>query len=158
MVKLNRKGQVWFVDFMVGVLIFVFMVTIYFSYVNTSEYSDDTIMPSLIADSKKVSSVLVTRGYPLDWSLSNITQVGLTDGANRIDFDKLESFNSLSYNSRKEYIHTTKNYYFYLEYINGTRFNILGDQGNTSNYLVQSSRYVIYNNSIVKMGLYLHQI
>ena len=102
--------------------------------------------------------------YPTNWSAANVSTVGITDGNHRIDQDKLQDFNSWGYEERRGYLHTTKDYYFFLEYLNGTMFNELcKDPGagcaewNTSYHLAQNTRLLIYNSSIVKMNLLVYQ-
>ncbi|MBW2966936.1 hypothetical protein KY362_00460 [Candidatus Woesearchaeota archaeon] len=161
---MSRRAQVWYTDFMVGVLIFSIVVISYFYYVEHQEYSDDTLVNYLISEAKSISGYLITEGYPRNWTASNVSVVGITDGDYRIDEDKLQDFNSWNYEERRSYMHTTKDYYFYLEYVNGSRFNELcEDPGsgcvawNSSYYLAQSQRLLIYDSEIVRMGLYIYQ-
>ena len=84
--------------------------------------------------------------------------------AARTALTKLSNFNSWGYEERRGYLHTTKDYYFFLEYLNGTKFNKLCiDPGsdcvawNTSTNLVQESRLLIHNGSITRMVLYVYQ-
>ncbi|MBU2561150.1 MAG: hypothetical protein KKD17_02550 [Nanoarchaeota archaeon] len=159
-----RKAQVWYTDFMVGVLIFSVVVITYFYYVEHTSYSDETLMSSLISEAKAVSNSFVTRGYPVDWTAANVTTVGLTDGDYRIDSSKLSDFNSWGYEERRGYLHTTKDYYFYLEYLNGTRFNELCEDPlagcvawNSSYNLAQNTRLLIYDSKVVRAVLYVYQ-
>lgn len=160
----GSRAQVWYTDFMVGILVFVIVITTYFYYVEHTQYSDDTLMSSLIAESKTISELLVSEGYPADWTPSNVTNVGLTDGGARMNLTKLSNFNSWSYEERRGYIHTTKDYYFYIEYLNGTRFNELcADPGsgcvewNSSYHLAQGTRLLVHDSDIVRMVLYIYQ-
>jgi hypothetical protein len=160
----SRKAQVWYTDFIVGVLIFSVVIMSYFYYVEHSAYSDETLVSSLVAEAKTISNLLVTRGYPIGWSAANVTIVGLTDGNSRINMTKLSHFNSWGYEERRGYLHTTKDYHFYFEYINGTRFNErCADPGagcvewNSSYNLVQNTRLLIYNSEVVRMVLEVYQ-
>ncbi|MFC1741325.1 hypothetical protein ACFL3V_02210 [Nanoarchaeota archaeon] len=160
----SSKAQVWYSDFMVGILIFSIVIITYFYYVEHTEYSDDNLDTYLISESKSIANYLTTQGYPPDWTASNVTTVGLTDGSPRIDLQKLSEFNSWGYEERRSYIRTTKDYYFYLEYPNGTRFNELcEDPGagciawNSSYHLAQNTRLLIYNSSVVKLILNIYQ-
>ncbi|MFH1063866.1 MAG: hypothetical protein V1729_02180 [Candidatus Woesearchaeota archaeon] len=160
----DRKAQVWYTDFMVGVLIFVVVMSSYFYYVEHTQHSDDNLMTTLLSEGKTISSTLVAQGYPAGWTTVNVTNVGLTDGGARMNLTKLSNFNSWSYEERRGYIHTTKDYYFYLEYMNNTRFNELCiDPGancsdwNSSYNLVQSTRLLVYGSDIVRMVLYVYQ-
>ena len=161
---MSRKSQVWYTDFMVGVLIFSIVIFTYFYYVEHTEYSDETLINFLISEAKSLTNYLVTEGYPADWTVANVSTVGLTDGNHRINIDKLDDFNSWGYEERRGYIHTTKDYYFYLEYLNGTKFNELcADpfsgcvEWNSSEYLVQNTRLLIYDGDVVRLVMYVYQ-
>jgi hypothetical protein len=160
----RKDGQVWYTDFMVGVLIFSVVIIAYFYYVEHTDYSDESLVSALLSESKTISNYLVGEGYPSGWSVSNVSTVGLTDGNYRISETKLSDFNSWGYEERRGYLHTTKDYYFYLEYLNGTRFNELCEDQfagcvvwNGSYHLVQTSRLLIYDSKVVKMVIYMYQ-
>jgi hypothetical protein len=149
---------------MVGVLIFSIVVFSYFYYVEHSDYSDDSLMGALITEGKTISGYLVTGGYPSNWTASNVSTVGLTDGNSRIDSRKLQDFNSWGYEERRGYLHTTKDYFFYLENLDGTVFNKLcADpfagcvEWNSSYHLAETTRLLVYNGSIVRMVIYVYQ-
>ena len=146
----QRRAQVWYTDFVVSVLIFSFVVFAYFYYVEHTANADENLQSSLIAEVKSVSGNLLTEGYPVNWTSSYVQTVGLTDGRQRIVSGKLSDFSSWNYEERRGYMRTTKDYYFFLEYLNGTRFNELcADPGsgcaewNSSYNLAQTSRLVI---------------
>jgi len=160
----GKHAQVWYIDFMIGVMIFSIVVVTYFYYVEHTQYSDENLMNSLISEANTISGYLMTEGYPRNWTLANITTVGLTGGNYRIDPSKLSNFNSWGYEERRGYIHTTKDYYFYIEHLNGTVFNkVCYDPGagcvewNTSKYLAQNTRLLISDGEIVKAVLYIYQ-
>ena len=159
-----RKAQVWYTDFIVGVLIFSIVIVTYFYYVERSEASDENLMGFIISEAKTISGYLVTEGFPTNWTGANVSTVGISDGAYRIDMDKLSTFNTWGYEERRGYLHTTKDYYFFIEYLNGTKFNELCkdpfqncSDWNKSNHLAQTTRLLIYNQSIVKLVLNIYQ-
>jgi hypothetical protein len=161
---MSRKSQVWYTDFMVGVMIFTVVVVTYFYYVEHSDYSDETLISALLTEAKTISNSLVTQGYPSGWSLSDVSTVGLTNGDYRINSSKLADFNSWGYEERRGYLHTTKDYYFYLQYMNGTKFNELCEdqfagcvEWNSSYQLVQNTRLLIYDSKVVRLVLNVYQ-
>jgi hypothetical protein len=162
---IGKRAQIWYTDFVVGVLIFSVVIFAYFYYVEHVEYSDETLQSTLMTEAKTITAYLMTTGYPAEWTPSNVSTVGLTDGSYRMDIDKLDDFSSWNYEERRGYLHTTKDYYFFLEYLNGTRFNELcSDPGsgcvewNSSYNLVQNTRLLIHNSDIVRMSLYVYQV
>ncbi len=163
MMKKGGKAQVWYTDFMIGILIFSIVLVTYFYYTEQTSNSEENTVNNLIIESKAITNQLLSTGYPINWTSNNVSTVGLTDGNYRINNNKLASFNSWSYSERKEKLHTTKQYYFYLEYLNGTRYNKLCtdppacNDWNTSEYLVQDSRVAIHNSKIIRMVIYVYQ-
>lgn len=153
----RKRAQVWYADFAIGLLIFMVAIVGFMTYTYTEVTSDEEDLDSLIIDAKVIAASLVSEGYPADWNATNVTRVGLTDGDHRIDQSKLDIFSNLSYSDRAGVMGTTKDYYFYMQYANGTRFNILGQSGNESDVLVQVTRIVIYNNTMARMVFYLWQ-
>jgi hypothetical protein len=160
---MNKRAQVWYTDFIIGVLIFSIVIFAYFYYVEHTEYSDDTLEGALLAEAKTITGYLMGTGYPQNWTAANVSTVGLTNNDYRIDQGKLDDFNSWNYEERRAYLHTTKDYYFFLEYLNGSRFNELCYdptdcvEWNTSYNLVQNTRLLIYDHDIVRMSLYVYQ-
>lgn len=160
---MKKRGQVWYTDFVIGVLVFSIMVVAYFYYVEHQEASDQNLENYLLSEAKSISSYLVTEGYPEDWTASNVSTVGLTNGKQRIDDDKLAEFNSWTYDERKANLHTTKEYYFYLQHLNGTIYNRqcidmpTCTDWNGSEYLVSHERLLIHDSKIVRMKLYIYQ-
>lgn len=158
------RAQVWYTDFVVGVLIFSIVMFSYFYYVEHRDYSDEGLQSTLLAEAKSITNNLVSQGYPSDWTPSNVSTVGLTDGDMRIDEDKLADFNSWGYEERRSFMHTTKDYYFFIEYLNGTRFSELCSDPysgcvdwNESLNLVQNTRLAIYGDDVVRLVLYVYQ-
>lgn len=150
-----RRAQVWYGDFSIALLIFMVAITAYVSYTYAESVEERGEMTELLIDAKVIASSLISEGYPTDWNTSNVTRVGLTDGDYHIVQEKLDSFNSFSYDDRADAIGTTKDYYFYLQYTNGTKFNQLGLNGSTADKLVQVTRIAIYEDVFVRMVFYL---
>jgi hypothetical protein len=149
---------------MVGVLIFSLVMFSYFYYVGHRDYSDEALQSTLLAEAKAITNYLVTEGYPPGWTAANVSTVGLTGGDMRINQTKLDNFDGWGYEERRSYLHTTKDYYFFIQYINGTKFNDLcedPDDGcvkwNASYNLVQSTRLAIYDHDLVRLVLYVYQ-
>jgi hypothetical protein len=162
--RISKKAQVWYSDFMIGVLIFSVVIFAYFYYVGNTSSSEEDLQSALLAEAKMLSNSLISAGYPIGWSGVTVETVGLTDGSYRMNMTKLDTFNSWNYEERRGYLRTTKDYYFFMKYLNGTIFNELCtdspadcEHWNTSYYLVQNDRLLIYNGSIVRMVLYVYQ-
>jgi hypothetical protein len=158
----TKKGQVWYIDFMVGLMVFVVVVVIYFEYVDNLSSKEENIMDDLIINSKAITNSLVAEGYPKDWNTSNVVKIGLTEGNQRINTTKLNQFISMDYIETKSKLRTSYNYYMFLEYKNGSKIKLNGsdEYGYKSlnpSKLVQTTRLLIYNSTIIRMVVHVWQ-
>jgi len=149
------RGQVWYTDFAIGLLIFMIVIIGYFTVAYAESIEDDGNLGEIIGDAKSIASALVSEGHPVSWNQSNVTRLGLTDGKHHIVQSKVDMFNNFTYEDRGDAMGTSKEYYFYFEHPNGTRFNILGINGSNAKQLVQVTRIVEYNTTFVKMVFHL---
>lgn len=160
--KKIKKSQIWYIDFMVGILIFVIVITMYFKFAYNISEDPSKILNDMIMDAKAVSSSLLTRGSPLVWNKTNVTVVGITDGNQRIMQNKLNNLTNMTYLEMKDKIRTSYEFYLFFEYFNNTRILINGNQGvgnvpvNQKN-LVSIKRGVIYNSGLISMVVQVWQ-
>ncbi len=151
-----KKAQIWYTDFIIGVIIFATALVIYFEYTNAIDVTGNNILDELITDAKSISSCLLSEGSPSNWTTESVQRIGLTNGDYRINQTKLESFAEINYNSSRQILGTTYDYYFYLEEKDGTQIEISGEEGigypnSDADQLIQMTRFVVYNSSITKM-------
>jgi hypothetical protein len=150
-----KKAQVWYVDFMVGLLILITSLLIYYQYQDNLSGEYDAEWQEMILDSKTITSSLITAGYPLNWTNETVSVLGVTDGNYRINSTKIEQFSNLSYKRAKDLLRTRFNFYFFLEDGNGARPYEKGLNATDHSFLVQATRFVIYNSSIHRMVVQL---
>ncbi|MBW2965906.1 hypothetical protein KY342_02250 [Candidatus Woesearchaeota archaeon] len=158
----TKKAQVWYTDFMIGVLIFVIVIFIYYEYAHSLEQNPTEITSDLMMEAKSISSSLITKGSPVDWNQSNVKIIGLTDGNQRLVQEKLDMFNNMTYQETRTKFGTPYDYYFYLEEINGNRILIDSGQGiglepTDHVNLVSITRVVIYNSRLISMVIQVWQ-
>ena len=151
----RRKGQIWYSDFIVSILIFMIALVIYFEYVNNLSKEEESDLEEMLISAKAVSNNLMSGGYPDDWNQSNFEIIGIVDNK-RINESKIERFYNISHDSAKLKFGISENYYFYLQDKEGNRISIAGkdytgkDPSNSIK-LVKVDRITIYNSSLVKM-------
>lgn len=150
----NRKGQIWYTDFMVAILIFVISLVIYFEYVNNLSKEEETKLGEMLMSAKTVSNNLMSRGYPYSWNQTDVNVIGIVDNK-RINQTKIERFYNMSHDIAKFDFGIINNYYFYLENRNGQKITIdnkeyTGELPDNPVKLVKINRLTIYNGSIVK--------
>lgn len=158
----KKKSQVWFIDFMVGVMIFVVVIIIYYDSINNITENPTKISAELLLDAKSISNSLLTIGYPPDWNQTNVSIIGLTDGRQRIIQNKLDMLSNMTYSDVRTKIRSTYDYYISLEHFNNTRILINGSNGiglvpNNTKNLVTISRIVIYNSALANMRVSVWQ-
>lgn len=151
----KKKSQVWYIDFMVGILIFIMIIVIYYQYYGNLIDESDAEWQEMIIDSKSISSFLVSAGYPEDWTNDTVEILGLTDGNYRINSAKILQSMNMTYKQSRELLKTRFDFYFFLQSGNGTVFNAVGLNPTDTTFLVQTTRFVIYNSSIHRMVLYI---
>ncbi len=122
----NKKAQIWYTDFMVGVLIFVIVIVLYYEYANNLNQDPDKLTSDLIMDAKSITSSLITEGYPTNWNQSNVQMIGLTDGNQRLVQEKIDVLAGMDYGEMKTKFRTSYEYYLFLEAVNGTRILLGG--------------------------------
>ncbi len=150
------KAQIWYTDFMVGLLIFVVVVFIYYEYAHSLSQDSGEIASDLVMDAKAISGSLVTKGSPNYWNKSNVTIIGLTDGRQRLIQEKLDILANMTYSEAKSKLRTSYDFYIYFEYLNGTRIIIDGKDGigiNSSGAddVVTLTRLMLYNSKLISM-------
>jgi len=170
------KAQVFYTDFMVGVLIFIFALLIYIAYISNFTQRDDNKLNELVTSISTVSSSLISSGVPDDWDYGNAERIGLTNDNHRIDLDKLDSFQDMNYNISKKLLPTKFNYVVFLEDNDGAVIPInskcsIGRPEVVADYsdlcavpnmslvdvknIVTDTRLVIYESKITRMRIYL---
>jgi len=120
-----HRAQIWFTDFVIGTMIFVFMLTAFLLYsdrfINQTEPAD-----VISAAAQGISASLLQQGTPSDWNQESVESIGITNGNHVINRTKLLMFSSLSYNTSKRIFGISSEYFLYFENENGTAFNVEG--------------------------------
>jgi len=151
----RKKAQVWYIDFMVGLLIMIMAIIIYYQYQGNLSDESEADWQEMTIDSKFISSSLMSGGYPLNWTNETVETIGLTDENYRINDTKIQQFVNMSYKQAKEALRTRFNFYFFLQDSNGTSVYTAGLNATDQKFLVQTMRFVIYNSSVSRMVLYV---
>lgn len=142
---MSTKAQAWYMDFSIALLLFIFTLTVYFSYTTNFQKQEKGELDSMISDAKSISSSLVLKGYPLDWGNTTVIRIGIANEQN-INVTKLKSFAQLNYSNTKKIFGTYYNYFIFFENNNGEVLNIKGLCGVGSNvvtttYNIKSAYY-----------------
>ena len=162
----KKRGQVWTLDFIIGMMLFLFTIIfavkilygIYSPGTNTVVYRDAVF----------ISDNLLSQGYPSNWTTSDVILPGIADN-NRINLTKLAVYKNLEYYRAKTLLHSTSDYIFFIR--NSTSiintgqcvygYNVMTDSNCTPiltnlaySSLVRIDRVIIYNSTIMRMTVY----
>ncbi len=154
--RFQKRAQIWYTDFMLGILIFVVVIFIYFGYAHSFNQDPSEITSELLMDAKAISSSLVTSGSPSDWNQTNVEIIGLTNGNQRLVDEKIEMFANLSLNQARTKLRTPYKFYVYLTDLNGTIVPMEGYQGVGQeaidpDNLVAITRVVVHDSTLKNM-------
>lgn len=165
----HKRSQIWGVDILAATAIFfVSLFFFYQYYVNAYSAKGGDITP-LIQTSRTVSESLIEAGYPEGWNSTNVVMIGLTDGNQRMDYNKLSYFSEIDYEESKKLLNTQFDYLIFFYDSNGVIASIddissVGKPGVTYDNviehenpekLIKVSRFLIYKSDVYRMELYL---
>jgi hypothetical protein len=122
----SNSAQAWFTDFAIGMLIFMFMLIAYYSYVSNISQHDGLVMKDLISDAESLSSSLLLPGFPEDWDDTYVESIGITNDNQNINKTKIIDFKDMEYQKTKTLFGITSDYFIYFLDENGNIANVEG--------------------------------
>ncbi len=159
----STKAQVWSLDIIIAMIVFVAALILF--YQQSINLLDERVQQreDILLDAQIISSYLVSSGYPQNWTVSNVTIIGLTDGKMRLQESKVLQFQSLittNYSVSKKLLSTNHHYLITFEDKNNNSVSVSGITQLGNNYtaakpqqLIKVVRFVNYNSSIIRMGV-----
>jgi hypothetical protein len=156
----NRKGQIWSLDFITSVIIFlIVLIPLLFvwTYVNIQNqqqilFDEVETLTLFISD-----SLIRTEGYPEGWDTVNVEQIGLASEENALNATKVSYFISMGnseYNRTRTILTGGYDFFFNMTDINGTSIGLIGSKP-ADRMTVPIERYCMHNERIVKIELAL---
>jgi hypothetical protein len=180
--KLGSRGQVWTMDFLVGIMLFILALIIAAPMMLNLYPSQD--YSNVYRDAIYLSDNLLSEGYPSNWTVNDVVLPGIAPN-NRLDPQKLFELNSLEYARLKTVFHIDSDFIVFIknttsdnniinitasyngnnvsQCIFGYNVSISSNSTvsctpllNTLSYenLVRVDRIIIYNSKVVTMTLY----
>ncbi len=162
-----KKGQMFTVDFILGLVGFTFLlllaIKIFISIVPMGAY------PDLYRNNIYISDQLVNEGFPENWNETMVIIPGLTDDY-KLNLTKIIAHDAINYNHTKTLYHTSTEYIFFfrnntdvinissclhgypLAYNTTTCEPDLSSMSYTD--LVTTTRLVAYNSSLLQLIVY----
>jgi hypothetical protein len=165
--RINKKAQVWGIDLAVALIIFFGAILFFYKYGIEAIDSEKQDASALLQDAKLISNYLVSPGYPENWTLNDVTLLGLTDQDARLSPEKVQMFYNFSkynYTQSRMLLSTSHHYFVFFESKEGNATKIYNVSWIGRNYtidnprnIIKISRFVFYNSSIIKMNVYVWQ-
>lgn len=140
---------------MVGLFIFITIIVVFYQYYGNFVDESEADWQEIIIDSKAISSALISGGYPAGWTNEIVSVLGVTDGNYRINSTKMQMLKNMTYKEAKNVMKTRFDFYFFIEDKNGTVIDFAGLNATDPSFLVQTTRFAIYNSSVSRMVLYI---
>jgi hypothetical protein len=173
--RTDKKAQVWLSDYTLSMLLFILAALIAVKIIINS-FSATADFQELKSETSKISEILLSEGYPVNWSSGNSSDVirpGLFTGRRMDETKVIQAMNStyINYTSLKTMLQTKHDFAVVFEEQNSSliqfdSFCVIGDTSISPgcpaspvfNFhyknLVQLNRLVIYNSSIIRMVVY----
>jgi hypothetical protein len=167
MISKKNKGQVWTLDFIIGLMLFIIVVLLSISMIRDIYPSQKKV--DVYHDAIYVSDSLLDAGYPKNWTESDVILPGIA-GNNRINETKLALFDNLDYYRAKTLLHIESDFIFFIKNTTDTinisgcvhGYNLTTDADcnpilSDLDYedLAKIDRMVIYNSTVMVMTVYV---
>ena len=162
----NKKSQAWGIDLMIASFIFIIGITSFYLYALNSYEKPEETLKNLQYDGKIISDIILSEGYPKNWTESNVVSIGvLSDG--KINSTKLQQFYDLTladYSKTKLLFNTKYDYFFFFdENMNlSSAVSGIGKPSTDINNLpaqdlIKITRFIIYQDKPTTAYLYIWQ-
>jgi hypothetical protein len=155
----TKKGQIYFTDYMIAILIFALFTTMYFVFepnlVDNTGHDKE-----LLLEAKAISTSLLSKGIPNNWTEYDVIRVGLKNDDQSINETKLIRFfnaTDLRYDEIRSLLNVKNEFMVYMLNQNGDRIKVdvggtmMNETGNFSldaKKVSKITRIVAYNNSL----------
>lgn len=123
---ISKKSQIWFTDFVIGMLIFSFMLVTYYIYMANLPVGNKDNIDLYIENSKTLSSALLSSGSPYDWNNETVEVIGIANKNYEVNVTKLIEFSNINYNQTKRYLGTNYDYVMFFLNESGNVTNVGG--------------------------------
>lgn len=145
-----RKGQFFSYDAIVAGLLFILLLTLLYTYWNSLRSTISVKIDDITRIAMDASNLLMTPGFPYDWTSSDYNQLGLASGYNSIylDSQKIGSLQEVPYETIRQKLAISP-YDFYLEIGNETAGII--PEGALSKVTIR--RPVVLDNELTNLSL-----
>jgi hypothetical protein len=157
-----RKGQAWGFDLIVGLMIFLVGMILFFLYVLNVSNESEEVFSNMNFEGKIVGDSLLSDGFPENWEADDVIMIGImTDG--KLNETKLLRFYDMTltdqdYEKTRRLFNILNNYYIYFEETinaDGTDIDGIGRQEVDPKNLVRISRVIVHEGKIKNLNIHI---
>ncbi len=169
------KGQVWYTDFIIGTIILLTMVVVFFISMHNLEETRETHAGTLIREGSTITDSLTTSGLPNAWTNDTVVQLGVVDNQ-RVNLAQLDAYKNVTYANQRRLLRTVADFVFFFEQRDGciiarNNTRLYGSPEMTTpniscvtagmidtsiaGNLIPITRYVLYDSDPVRMVTYV---
>ncbi len=146
----NRKAQLFTIDLILGIFIFLLTVVAMFSMwdLYLGRFKKDVIYDENFIKALHITDNFVkTPGYPINWNSQNVEVIGLATENRNLLVDKVKNLTSMSIDEAKKILNIeNQNFYFAIVLLNGSVIEKLGKKELTTHKnKIKIRRPVIYD-------------
>jgi hypothetical protein len=156
--RVRRKAQVWSLDFVVSMVIFLLaLIPLFFvwDHMNVQNQQDAYFNEAENAALSISDALLRTKGLPEGWSDANVEVVGLASEEGALNMTKVASLMSMGsseYNRTRAILTGGFDFFLNITDLNGTSYGTIGSKPE-GRMVVPVERYCIANERIAKLEL-----
>jgi len=92
---MSTRAQTWYIDFTIGIFIFMVCLILFYRFVPNIEKQDVDSIKETYAEAKILSDTLMSEGSPSNWTMNDLKRVGLLTGKS-INSSKLIEFANMT--------------------------------------------------------------
>lgn len=164
---MKNKAQIWSLDLMAGLALFLVGIMIFFIYSLNQPSQARENLELLSYEGKIIADDILSEGYPTNWDSDDVRTLGLTTD-NEINQTKLENLYQIiymqgNYTKTKNLFNTQYDYYFFLDQnmtVSSGQIEGIGKPGVTkqnidARNLIKITRFTIYQNKTTSLHLYI---
>ncbi len=162
---MKKRAQIWYMDFIIGLTIFILMLVVAFKFTTLKFSDDESDRARIWDDAQRLTGAILSSGIPENWTQSNAISIGITSDSSALDIvklDLLKNFTLSNYDRTKFIFGINSDYLLHFETINNTLLNItdnpyIGKPGLTDQDVLDNNpkdklafvRYLVYRHDSI---------
>ncbi len=155
-----KLGQIWSIDLVIALAIFTTGMVLFYLYALNYGEEADTALASLTYDAEHLAAVLLTSGYPANWSNGDVVVVGISDNnqVNETKLAQLASLTTADYARTQALFGTSYNWYLNFSeplILNGSLVATVGQATSAPRDMIRVQRITVYRNKPTVMNVHV---